>query len=171
MLLTGHYIRQLKQLINQIANCAVRLHYTPEMGKMAMFTMSKSLSISLKYQVCQGAMFIHDKASSPKLHKDGKLCLHLPSKDAKDKADVKDKTDVKDKAILILKFSDILNIVCKHCKKGVLLTGHPENNNKTLQASVFPLDIFKVGTTACITQLLGQHAADQRARGGMESET
>ncbi|KAK3362390.1 hypothetical protein B0T25DRAFT_524201 [Lasiosphaeria hispida] len=113
--------------------------------------------------VRQSTTFIHDKAfSSDNLHEGGELRLPLLSKNTKDK------TDIKDKTVPILKFSDVLNTIRKSCKKGVPLTSHPDNNS--LPGSVFPLDIFKVGTTARIAQLLGLHAVEQKAR-GVESKT
>ncbi|KAK0719321.1 hypothetical protein B0H67DRAFT_642685 [Lasiosphaeris hirsuta] len=110
--------------------------------------------------VLQSTTFIHDKASSSdNLCEGGELRLCLLSENAKDK------TNIKDKVVSVLKFSDILNMVRKHCKKGVRLTGHP--GNKALQASAFPLDAFKFGFTARTTQLLlGLRAVEQKARGG-----
>ncbi|KAK3349886.1 hypothetical protein B0T25DRAFT_633170, partial [Lasiosphaeria hispida] len=106
--------------------------------------------------VRQGTTFIHDKASSSDNLQDDELRLPLLSE------------NTKDKTVLILKFSDILDLVHELCEGGIPLTGHPDN--KTLHACMFPLDIFKVGTTARTAQLLGLLAVEQKAR-GVESKT
>jgi len=77
----------------------------------------------------------------------------------------------------VLQFSDILHIVREHCEQGVPLLSHPDNkdppapnpnddnNNKSLRASVFPLDTLKSGFAAGIAQLLRPHAQEHKAGG------
>jgi len=101
--------------------------------------------------VRQNAEFVNDKAStSDNMHEGGELLLRLLSKNAKGNT-----------VVPILKFSEILNVVRSHCKKGVPLTGHPDN--KSLQASVFPLDAFRFGSAASTAQLLGLRGVESKA--------
>jgi len=102
--------------------------------------------------VRQNGKFVNDKAStSDDMHEGGELRLRLLSENAKGNT------------VPILKFSEILNVVRSHCKKGVSLTGHPDN--KSLQASVFPLDAFRFGSAASTAKLLGLRAVEWKVRG------
>ncbi len=57
-------------------------------------------------------------------------------------------------------------VIRNHCEEGVRLTGHPVNgnNNKDIQASVFPLDTFKSGFAARTAQLIGLRGVESKAR-------
>jgi len=101
--------------------------------------------------VRQNGKFVNDKASTSDMHEGGELRLRLLSENAKGNT------------VPILKFSEILNVVRNHCKKGVPLTGHPDN--KSLQASVFPLDAFRFGSAASTAQLLGLRVVEWKVRG------
>jgi len=108
-----------------------------------------------------GVKFNKCHASSAKnLPGDGELRLPLLSE------------NTEDKTVPVLQFSDILHIVREHCEQGVPLLSHPDNedprapnNNKSLRASVLPLDALKSGFAAGIAQLLGPHAQDHKAGG------
>ncbi|KAK0655153.1 hypothetical protein B0T16DRAFT_384105 [Cercophora newfieldiana] len=98
--------------------------------------------------VRQNGKLVNDKAStSDDMHEGGELRLRLLSENAKGNT------------VPTLKFSKILNVVRNHCKKGDPLTSHPDNN-KSLQASVFPLDAFRFGSAASTAQLLGLRVAE-----------
>ncbi|KAK0724390.1 hypothetical protein B0H67DRAFT_550170 [Lasiosphaeris hirsuta] len=110
--------------------------------------------------VRQNAKYFNDKASSlGHLHEGGELRLRLPLSDE----------SAQGNTVSVLKFSDILEVIRDHCKKGVPLIGHPDNK-AALQASVFPLHAFNFGFAAHITQLLGLRAAKWKGR-NVESKT
>lgn len=117
-----------------------------------------------------GVKFNKGHASSAKnLSGDGELRLPLLSE------------NIEDKTVPVLQFSDILYIVREHCKQGVPLLSHPDNedpqapnnNNNGLRASVFPPGALKSGFAAGIAKLLGPHKASGagfQARGGVGSK-
>ena len=132
---------------DQNGNIEARVHRVAEKSRVQVW-------------VRQNAKYFNDEASSSDhLHEGGELRLRLPPGDE----------NAQGNTVSVLKFSDILEVIRDHCKKGVPLTGHPDNK-APLQASAFPLQAFNFGFAARITQLLGLRAAEWKGR-NVESKT
>ncbi|KAK3379105.1 hypothetical protein B0T24DRAFT_694513 [Lasiosphaeria ovina] len=122
--------------------------------RLEMGGLDRKIQISSPSLVRQNAKCIIDKASSSDhLHEGGELRLRLPLSDE----------NAQGNAVSVLKFSDVLEVIREHYKKGIPLSGHPDNK-PARQASVFPLHAFNFGLAGRITQLLGLRATEWKVR-------